>query len=139
LQIKTVEDAAEARRERITDILSAQAEAAGHPFRSEQIMLEAWDGDTYLGGLNARVGAEWIYVELLAVDEHARGRGVGRRLVETLEAEARRRGMLGLWLDTFTFQAPDFYRKLGFTEFGRIVDYPRGGARVFFAKRLDGR
>jgi ribosomal protein S18 acetylase RimI-like enzyme len=52
------------------------------------------------------------------------------------EAEARRRGLLGIWLDTWTFQAPDFYPKLGFVECGRITEYPPGHDRIFFVKRF---
>ena len=138
MRIDVVEEAQEAGRERILGLLSAQAEASGHPFRSEQLLLEAWSDEAYLGGVQARIGAEWMFVELLAVSEAARGRGIGRRLMERVEEEAQRRGMTGIWLDTFSFQAPGFYRKMGFVEFGRIDGYPAGGARVFFLKRLDG-
>jgi hypothetical protein len=44
---------------------------------------------------------------------------------------------VGIWLDTFDFQAPDFYRGHGFTEFGKLSDYPPGHQRYFFQKRLD--
>jgi len=39
-------------------------------------------------------------------------------------------------LATHTFQAPGFYRKQGFVEVGRIPDYPRGHAQVWFVKQL---
>lgn len=42
-----------------------------------------------------------------------------------------------LKLDTFSFQAPGFYRKLGVSEFGHIADYPSGHQRHFFQKCLD--
>ena len=45
---------------------------------------------------------------------------------------------LGIWLDTFDFQAPEFYKKLGFSQFGEIVDYPPGHSRHYFQKRLKG-
>ena len=34
------------------------------------------------------------------------------------------------------FQAPDFYRKLGYTEFGRIPDEPPELTRLWFYKRF---
>ena len=46
------------------------------------------------------------------------------------------RGLAGLWLDTFAFQAKDFYEKLGFSVFGEIDDHPRGSRRHFLMKRL---
>ena len=77
-------------------------------------------------------------ITLLAVTPEARGRGWGRRLMVTAEDEASRRGLTGLCLETLTFQAPDFYRALGFSEIGRIPDYAPGAARIFLQKRLDG-
>jgi hypothetical protein len=50
---------------------------------------------------------------------------------------AREKNCVGIWLDTFDFQAPDFYRKHGFSEFGQLQDYPPGHQRLFFHKRLD--
>ena len=35
-----------------------------------------------------------------------------------------------------SFQAPDFYSRHGYTEFGRIDDYPPGHARHWFMKRF---
>jgi ribosomal protein S18 acetylase RimI-like enzyme len=79
---------------------------------------------------------KWVFVELLAVAEEGRGRGIGGQLMARVEEEARLRRMDGIWLDTFSFQAPEFYRRLGYREFGRIDDYPENEARLFFAKRL---
>jgi ribosomal protein S18 acetylase RimI-like enzyme len=76
-----------------------------------------------------------LLVELLALGP-ARGEGLGRRVMALAEEEARRRGLSGIWLDTWTFQAPGFYVRLGFTECGRIPDYPPGHDRVFYVKRF---
>ena len=53
------------------------------------------------------------------------------------EDEARRRGCRGIWLDSFTFQAPGFYQRLGYEIFGALDDYPPGDKRCFLRKRLD--
>ena len=66
-----------------------------------------------------------------------RGSGLGRRLMAMAEKAARGEGCVGIWLDTFEFQAPGFYEKLGFTPFGELPDHPRGGRRLFLHKRLD--
>ena len=52
------------------------------------------------------------------------------------EAIARERGCVGIRLDTVSFQAPAFYRRHGYVEFGRIDDYPPGHTRFWFMKRL---
>lgn len=88
-----------------------------------------------VGGLWGRTGYGMLFVELLALGP-ARGEGLGRRVMALAEEEARRRGLSGIWLDTWTFQAPGFYVRLGFTECGRIPDYPPGHDRVFYVKRF---
>jgi GNAT superfamily N-acetyltransferase len=89
-----------------------------------------------VGGLLADVYMGWIFVKALWLDERLRGAGTGAELMRRAEEAARELGCTGVWLDTFTFQAPGFYRKLGYEEFGRIDDYPPGFARHFFRKRF---
>ena len=70
-------------------------------------------------------------VDLLFLPEDMRGSGMGRRVMRAAEREAALRGCRGIWLDTMTFQAPDFYRKLGFSVFGEIRELrPRPRADV---------
>ena len=88
-----------------------------------------------VGGLWGYTWHGVLHVQMLALGE-ARGGGMGRQVMALAEAEARRRGCGAIWLDTFTFQAPWFYPKLGFEEFGRIAGYPPGHDRIFFLKRL---
>ena len=56
--------------------------------------------------------------------------------MKAAEKEARRRGIKRAWVDTFSFQAPAFYRKLGYHQFGRLNDFPAGGYRSFLTKAL---
>ncbi len=88
------------------------------------------------GGLLGDVWGGWLHVTVLWLEEALRGSGLGRRLLETAEAEARAAGCRYAHLDSHTFQAPDFYRKLGYEEFGRLKDSPLGHEQVFLWKRL---
>jgi len=92
--------------------------------------------DEIVGGLYGRVSFGWLYIELLFVPEQARGQGTGSALMQRAEALAREKNCVGICLDTFDFQAPAFYEKLGFTTYGHIDDYPPGHRRFFFQKRL---
>lgn len=93
------------------------------------------ENDEVVGGLWGRMGYGYLFVELLTTGP-ARRQGLGQRIMAMAEAQARERGLQGIWLDTWTFQAPEFYPKLGFVEFGRIKDYPPGHDRIFFMKRF---
>ena len=78
----------------------------------------------------------WLYISALWVSERVRGCGYGSRLMNQMEAEAVKNGCVSTYLDTFSFQAPDFYKKLGYTVFGELEDFPVGHSRFFLRKRL---
>lgn len=95
------------------------------------------DEGVVVGGLMGRSVYGWLGIEMLYVPEPLRKRGFGAALIREAEAEARRRGCIGLQVDTFGFQAPGFYRRMGFVVFGELKDHPPGETRLFMAKRLD--
>ena len=107
----------------------AQAEAVALLVRDEQ-------SNEVIGGLYGEIFYRWLFIELLAIPEQARGQGTGSRLMQMAEALARDKGCVGIWLDTFDFQAPGFYQQHGFTEFGQLDDFPPEHKRFFFQKRL---
>ena len=122
-----------------SDILApliAYNESAGGPAHGGLLAVTVKnEEDAVVGGLWGRVGYGFLFIELLALGP-AKGVGLGRKVMGLAEVEARRRGLVGMWLDTWTFQAPDFYPKLGFVEFGRITGYPPGHDRIFYVKRF---
>ena len=89
-----------------------------------------------VGGVIADAYLDWMFVQMLWLDERLRGGGTGAELMRRAEEAARELGCTGVWLDTFSFQAPGFYRKLGYEEFGQLDGYPRGFSRHFFRKLL---
>jgi D-serine dehydratase len=103
-----------------------------HPVR---LFLRTAEG-SLLGGLNGKVYRGALFVDQLFVDESLRGQGWGSRLLERAEILARGRGAVFAHLDTFSFQAPDFYEKHGYVIFGVLDDYPDGLKRYFYKKKL---
>jgi GNAT superfamily N-acetyltransferase len=89
-----------------------------------------------VGGLVGEIFFGWMFVSLFWIDDKYRGKGFGQRLLEAAEAQARKRGVKNVYLDTFSFQAPAFYKKLGYREFGRLKEYPAGHDRVWMTKAL---
>jgi GNAT superfamily N-acetyltransferase len=101
------------------------------------LLLSDPDSDAAVGGLIGSTWLSYLYVNLLFVPEKMRGAGVGRKLMMEAEAEALRRGCSAIALDTFSFQARGFYKRLGYSVFGTL-DYPHGHSRFYLTKRLAG-
>lgn len=119
--------------------LDQHSRALGHVWDPEPLNLILREELRVMGGLLAETQFGWMYVRALSVAAHLRGQGYGRALMEAAEAEAAARGCHAVWLDTFSYQAPDFYQRLGYVEFGRLNDFPPGQMRIFFQKRLPDR
>jgi len=100
------------------------------------ILVPGPDG-TVRGGLYATSVYDWLVVELVFLPEDMRGQGIGSSLLARAEEVARARGCVGVWLDTFSFQARGFYERLGYQVFGAVEDHPVGAARYFLKKTLD--
>ena len=67
----------------------------------------------------------WLRVEVLWVDEAARGKGIGSRLLAEAERLAREMGARNAALETFEWQAPRFYQKHGYEEVARLEGYAK--------------
>ncbi|MFB9135406.1 GNAT family N-acetyltransferase [Vibrio sp. AK197] len=90
-----------------------------------------------LGGLIGEVFKTTLFVEYLWVDETHRASGLGRALMSEMEHQVRKLGVCDLCLDTYTFQAREFYIRMGFEEVGRYSDFPAQGIdKIFMQKRL---
>jgi len=90
-----------------------------------------------VGGLVGHTFAGWLFVALFHLPPDLRRQGLGSELLRRAEDEARARGCVGAYLDTFSFQARPFYEKQGYAVFGALPGFPPGHTRIFLAKRLD--
>jgi GNAT superfamily N-acetyltransferase len=110
-----------------------QAGATGH--QPLGVFLYAPDG-TVAGGLIGSTYWNWLFIDLLWVQDELQGRGYGGRMLALAEEHARQRGAKHAYLDTFSFQAPGFYKRQGYEVFGELQDFPHGHQRFFFRKQL---
>ena len=95
--------------------------------RHRGAIVGALYGETYLN---------WMYISLFWIADEFRGKGFGSKIVRMAEKEARKRGVRNAYVDTFSFQAPGFYKKLGYREFGKLNDFPAGHSRSWLTKAL---
>jgi ribosomal protein S18 acetylase RimI-like enzyme len=95
------------------------------------------DAGEIVGGLTAWTWAGLLGIEMLWIREDRRSEGWGSKLLLAAEEEARRRGCDRACVSSFTFQAPDFYQRHGYTETGRTRGIPGGAEDVHLFKKLD--
>lgn len=122
-------------RQAIMEALRADTRATRDGQRRPLTLALRRDG-AFIGGLVGQTFMGWLAVDGLWVAAGHRGQGHATALMARAEAEARDRGATDCVLDTFSFQAPGFYRKLGYREFARLDGFPAGHCRHYMTKSL---
>lgn len=121
----------------ILDGLIAFNAKAAPPQPQTPLCLHAHDdAGRLIGGLVGFTHFDWLYIDMLWLEEDSRHQGTGQSLLEAAEAEALRRGCRRAWLYTFSFQAPGFYERNGYTCWGALEGYPPGHSQMWYRKDL---
>ena len=89
-----------------------------------------------LAGITGETFGNWLCIHYLFVNEGLRKDGLGSKLLLAAENEARHRGCKYVFVDTFSFQAPEFYIKHGYDEVFTLAEYPYTGKRHYYTKEL---
>lgn len=82
------------------------------------------DAGDLIGGAIARHWGRCCEVQQIWVAEQYRSIGIGRRLLERVEEQALREDCQLIYLETFSFQAPEFYRALGYDVVCEFSGFP---------------
>lgn len=106
-----------------------------NPFDFKNYVIK--ENNLIIAGINACL-YQWgiAHVDVLFVEEHYRGKGLGSKLLKHVEQEVLTAGATIIYLDTLDFQAKDFYLKLGYEVFGVLENCPKGHSRYFLSKLL---
>lgn len=103
----------------------------------EQLSYCYKDSERIIAGINAFM-YYWhvLYIDILFVDKDYRCQGLGKQLLQKAESEAKILGAKLSHLNTFDFQAKDFYLKYGYKIFGVLNDCPKDHDRYYMKKDL---
>lgn len=129
-------------REALEDIilegLNEHRFAQGHTqsAEAEKFGFEYQEDGKIIGGVTGKIRWDWMYIQYLWVSPLKTGKGLGKELMLKAETFAREKNCVGIHVDTFSYQAPEFYKALGFSEFGRLENYPDTATRIYLQKRL---
>lgn len=88
-----------------------------------------------IGGAVGRSWGEACELQQLWVDEKRRGSGLGSQLMQAFEQRGRDHGCRVFYLETFSFQAPDFYRRFGYEVVHANAAFPHGIVKSLMERR----
>ncbi len=90
-----------------------------------------------IGGILAGLGY-WngLEIKILWIKEEYRKKGIGTKILKHAEKIAIEKGAKISMLDTFDFQAEEFYLKNGYEAIGEMKGFPKGRRRIYFSKQL---
>lgn len=112
-------------------------EQAAPEYKKERFKWLAFDERKEIRAvLTADILWDWIYIDELWISPGCRGGGLGRQLMQLAEELAKSQSLQGLWLWTQSWQAAGFYRRLGYDQFTRFDNFPKGHSRIGFRKIL---
>lgn len=93
--------------------------------------------DSVVGGVKGSyTNYGWLWIDLLFVSDTVRGSGYGSKLLKRIEDEARNNGCKNVYLNSFSFQAVNFYKKQGYKVFGELKNFPEGHSVCSLSKSL---
>lgn len=116
---------------------SNDAAAPLHEVRPLSCFARDAHGDV-IGGAVGRSWGRCCELQQLWVEPSRRREGIASRLVRAFEDRAAERGCNRFFLETFSFQAPQLYRALGYAVEHELAVYPHGIVRYLMVKRLTG-
>ena len=89
-----------------------------------------------VAGITAAAYWGKLHIGILWVHPDYQSKGFGSRLMDWAEERGRELGCTSALVDTMSFQAPGFYAKLGYRQFGLSEGYEGGASRHYFEKEL---
>lgn len=111
-------------------------EEVKHPKKQISFVLRD-ENQKILGGITGTIFWYHLHIDFLWVDESLRGQGYGKELLTKIEEFAIENNCRLIQLDTFSFQAPDFYQKFGYEVIGIVDDFPTKDSKQYYlVKRM---
>jgi GNAT superfamily N-acetyltransferase len=116
-------------------IIASNAHILGERDKAFSIFLKNDSGKVF-GGIQAFLDTESVYIDTLWVEESLQKKGYGTKLLYAAEQEAIKNGCKYLTVDTWDFQAEEFYLKNGYERIGEVKNYWLGHSKISLRKKI---
>ncbi|MBS0185605.1 MAG: GNAT family N-acetyltransferase [Proteobacteria bacterium] len=103
----------------------------------DPVLFEIYEKNQLLGCIVVQIFWGALHIKLLFVHENNRGKGIGTQLMTCAFEFGKKQGCSFVFVETMSFQAPEFYQKFGFK-----IDFIRPGytketSFYYLSKKLD--
>ena len=121
----------------LANLIRAYNRSNREPSKSESLNIYIEDDyGNLIAGMVAETFGYWLEIEYLYVRDDVRRQGLGSKILKMAELESFNRGCKYSFVNTFNFQAPEFYEKHGYKEVFVLKEYPYTGERYYYTKEL---
>lgn len=140
MNVKVTDNIDQESYDRVVELLVEYNLSKTQQFKNEinkpiEIIVRNNNGEI-IGGLYGRSIWGTLEIKTFVVKTENRNKGIGRKLIIEVEKEAKNRNCRFISLDTFSFQAPEFYEKFGFKKIGIESDFPKGFEKYYYRKEI---
>ncbi|MFZ2587649.1 MAG: GNAT family N-acetyltransferase [Alphaproteobacteria bacterium] len=100
----------------------------------EKVVLVAEDNGKFMGSIDAH--RAWDFLEISNMVVLKKRKGIGSKLMAEAESYAKTNKLKKILLWTMDFQAPEFYKKMGFKEYAVLPDVAGKHSCHYFVKEI---
>jgi ribosomal protein S18 acetylase RimI-like enzyme len=103
----------------------------------KKVGYEVLENDVPIAGVVGKITEfNYLHISLLQVNEQYRKQKIGTQLIKKMEQYAKENNLKAITLNTLSYQAKDFYLKLGYQIFGQFTDPTTNITKYYFIKHL---
>lgn len=106
------------------------------PTKTNYCNFGVYDNDKLIGGAVGYIAWKWYFLDQLWIDKQYRKSGIGTKIINKIEQCAKDKELLGVRMETWSFQARGFYEKKGYEVYATFEDCPPGTIDYFLRKRF---
>ena len=106
------------------------------PQKTKYHNFGVYDNNKLIGGAIGYIEWKWYFLDQLYIDEEYRKSGIGTKIINKIEQYAKENRLLGVRIETWSFQARGFYEKMGYQVYATFEDCPPGTIYYFLRKRF---
>lgn len=107
-----------------------------NPTKTNYCNFGAYDNGKLIGGAVGYIAWKWYFLDQLWIEEEHRKSGIGTKIINKIEEYAKDNNLLGVRMETWSFQARGFYEKMGYNVYATFEDCPPGTIDYFLRKRF---